>query len=343
MTLVDFLKSQYQTSDDGIFVADIEGYWSNLDKEENKTFIELLQHSSAREALKKHYPWFEDVIFSPKRQAGLEILQLCGDEICIDYGCMWGALTLPLARRIKLVLGVDQTLESLQFLKARLRDEGLNNVVLLRNNLRQMPLFPENARADVAIVNGVLEWIPEVGDIELKTYFGKHQAKNYLGHPGEQQELFLRRVYENLNDKGKLYLAIENRFDFKMFFGIKDPHSDTMFTSIAPRKLANFISLRKLGRPYVNWLYSFDGINSLLKKAGFSKVDLYRCSPDYRFPESIIHHDYPMDNSRLINSWKNENGKITFRRTGARIAEYVVKRALKIKALAPSIIAIGHK
>lgn len=342
MTLVDFLKSHYKTSD-GLFVADIEGYWSNLSKADNKIMLESLRDGTAREALVRHQPWLEDVIFSPKRQAGLEILQLSGDEVCIDYGCMWGALTVPLAKRTKFVLGVDQTLESLQFLKARLREEGLDNVALLRNDLRKMPVFVEEARVDVAIVNGVLEWIPEVGDIELKTYYGKHHEKSYSGHPEEQQESFLHRVYQNLNENGKLYLAIENRFDFKMFLGVKDPHSYTMFTTIVPRNLANLISLRKLGRPYVNWLYSFNGIDSLLKKTGFSKVDLYRCFPDYRFPESIIHHDCPMDNYRFINSWKNANGKITIKRAGARIAELVVKRVLKIKAFAPSIIAIGYK
>ena len=51
----------------------------------------------------------------------LDLIQLHGDEVCIDYGCMWGALTVPLALRTRFVLGVDQTLESLQFLKARLR------------------------------------------------------------------------------------------------------------------------------------------------------------------------------------------------------------------------------
>jgi len=343
MTLIEFINTNYQKNYDDIYQADVEGYWSNFNKEENKILIESLQYKSAKEALREFEPRFEDIIFSPKRQAGLEMLQLQGDEVCIDYGCMWGALTIPLALRTKLVLGVDQTMESLQFLKARLRDEGLDNVMLLRNDLRKMPLFPEEARADVAIVNGVLEWIPEVGNIELGNYFGKHQKKKYSDHPGEQQELFLRRVYENLSEKGKLYLAIENRFDFKMFFGIKDPHSDTIFTTIAPRILANFISLKKLGRPYVNWLYSFNGINSLMKKVGFSEIDLYRCYPDYRFPESIVYYDHPTDNSRLIKSWRNEKGKITFRRTGARIIEFILKRMLKVKNLAPSIIAIGYK
>ncbi len=343
MEIKDFLSSKYKISDDGIFMADVEGYWSNLNKEDNKNLLASLQYRSAREVLKERHPVFEDVIFSPKRQAGLELLNLRGDETCIDYGCMWGAMTLPLARRTKLVVGVDQTLESLQFLKARLRDDGLDNVVLFRNDLRKMPHLPKHSHVDVAIINGVLEWIPEVGVIELGKYYGKHHKKKYFDHPGEQQKDFLRRVYDNLSEKGKLYLAIENRYDFKMFFGIKDPHSFTMYTTILPRKMANFISLKKLGRPYVNWIYSFNGIYSLLKETGFSKVDLYRCSPDYRFPEIIVHHDYQIDTSRLISSWRNEKGKITFRRTGARIAEFIAKRVLKIKSLAPSIIAIGYK
>ena len=343
MTLINFLNSNYKISGDGLFVADAEGYWSNLTKADNKIMIESLKDGTARETLLKHQPWLEDVIYSPKRQAGLELLQLHGDEFCIDYGCMWGALTVPLALRTKFVLGVDQTLESLQFLKVRLRDEGVDNVALLRNDLRKMPILPDQVRVDVAVVNGVLEWIPEDGDIELKTYYGKHHNKAYSGHPKEQQESFLRRVYQNLNEKGKLYLAIENRFDFKMFLGVKDPHSNTLFTSILPRKASNMTSLAKLGRPYVNWTYSFEDVASLLKRTGFSKVDLYMCFPDYRFPEIIIHYDSPLDNYRPTISRRNANGKITIKRTGARIAEFITFRVLKAKTLAPSIIAIGYK
>lgn len=343
MKLVEFLRSHYPMGEDGIFDANSDGYWSNLSKDENRRMLESLRHGTAREALLKHQPWLADVIYSPKRQAGLEMLQLRGDEVCIDYGCMWGALTVPLALRTKFVLGVDQTLESLQFLKARLSEEGVDNVALLRNDLRKMPAFPEQARVDVAVVNGVLEWIPEIGDIELKTYYGKHHKKTYSGHPGEQQESFLRRVHQNLNENGKLYFAIENRFDFKMFLGLKDPHSNTLFTSVVPRKVADWISLAKLGRPYINWIYSFCGIAALLKRTGFSKVDLYMCFPDYRFPERIIPYDRPLDSYRLTISRINANGKTTIKRRIGRMAEFVAFRVLKAKALAPSIIAIGHK
>jgi hypothetical protein len=341
--LLEYLHTKYKVIDSGFFTANIEGYWSNLSKEENKIIVESLKHSSARDVLLRHQPWLEDIIYSPKRQAGLEMLQLQGDEVCIDYGCMWGALTVPLALRTKFVIGVDQTLESLQFLRARLRDEGVDNVALLRNDLRKMPVFPERARVDVAIVNGVLEWIPEDGDIELKAYYGKHQKKAYAAHPEEQQRAFLHHIYQNLNEQGKLYLAIENRFDFKMFLGVKDPHSNTLFTSVLPRKVANWISLAKLGRPYINWTYSFEGIARLLRKTGFSKVDMYMSFPDYQFPESIIPYDHPLDNYRSTISRRNAHGKKTIKRTFGKIAELVAFKILKSKSLAPSIIAIGHK
>jgi len=343
MKLFNYLKSKYPLSEEGIFLADSNGYWSNLSKEKNIALIESLKTMSAREAMLRCQPWLEKVIYSPKRQAGLELLQLSGQETCIDYGCMWGALTIPLALRTKFVLGVDQTMESLQFLKARLRDEGLDNVALLRNDLRKMPVFPVQIQVDVAVVNGVLEWIPEIGDIELETYYGKYHTKAYFSHPAKQQESFLCHVHQSLNEKGKLYLAIENRFDFKMFLGVRDPHSNTLLTSVLPRKIANLVSLAKLGRPYINWTYSFGGIVSLLKRTGFSKVDLYMCFPDYRFPESIIHYNSPFENYRPTISRKNAEGKITIKRTGARTAELIAFRFLKAKALAPSIIAIGYK
>ncbi len=342
-SLVDFLHSQYAMID-GLFVADVEGYWSNLTKAENKVILESLKNDSARETLLRYQPWIENVIYSPKRQAGLELLQLQGDEVCIDYGCMWGALTVPLALRTRFVLSVDQTLESLQFLKARLRDESVDNVALLRNDLRKMPVFPEHVRVDIAVVNGVLEWIPEIGDIELKTYYGRRHMKAYSGCPGEQQEAFLRRVHENLNEEGRLYLAIENRFDFKMFLGIRDPHSNTLFTTILPRKVANWLSLAKLGRSYVNWTYSFGGIASLLKRAGFSRVELYMCFPDYRFPERIIPYENKwLKDFRPTISIRDINGRVGFRRLVGRFVETMVFKVFRLKSLSPSIIAVAEK
>lgn len=339
---MDKMLERYERNADGILCSKNAGYWSNLDRSENDDFVKDLKNaSSAKEALLRRYPEYFDIIYSPKREAGLEYLDLRGDETCVDYGCMWGALTIPLAKRTKYVLGVDQTLQSLMFLRCRVEDEKLNNIDLLCENLNSMSIS-ENS-SDVAVVSGVLEWIPEKGEIELKQYYGKRAKKDYSGSPRDMQIEFLRKVYLSLKQNGKLYLAIENRYDFKMFMGLRDPHSNLMLTSILPRKLANCISMRKLGRPYMNWLYSFPDLKALLWAVGFNTVKLYCCFPDYHFPEFISPYDYKLAGFNPTISLRDQKGKITTRRVGRVISELLLFKYLKARSIAPAIIAIATK
>src|ERR1017187_608461 len=114
-----------------------EEYWSNLSQDENAELLQAISRlGSATLAMQSTHPELYDVVYSPKRQAGLELLDLSGDEIAIDYGCMWGALTIPLAKRVRWVLGIDQTAASLAFLSARRKESGCDNITLLRQNLK---------------------------------------------------------------------------------------------------------------------------------------------------------------------------------------------------------------
>lgn len=335
------LQDGYKKIAENIFISDKAGYWSNLDKDESRRLADEAEKIGPRDAVRTHHPYYFNVIFSPKRQGGLELLSLSGKESCVDYGCMWGAMTIPLAKRCNYVLGVDQTLDSLRFLGTRVKEEKLDNVDLLCSNLKDLKNFKN--RFDVALVNGVLEWIPEDGDIELKNYYGQYRPKLYVGNPGEQQVDFLKNVHQNLSEKGRIYLAIENRFDFKMFFGAKEPHSNLFFVSFLPRKIADWISMIKLGRPFTNWLYSFQGVKKLLLKSGFSRVELYMCFPDYRYPERIVNYNGSLKNFTPTISLKNENGQGSYKRSLARIGEFMLFKVLRLKFFAPSIIAIGYK
>jgi hypothetical protein len=341
MIIREELKNLFKETEENIFYSGSQGYWSNLNKDENARLLASVMSLGTQGAISKYHPEISEVIFSPKRAGGLELLDLSGDETCVDYGCMWGALTIPLAKRCKYVLGVDQTPDSLRFLKARLKEDVLNNVDLLCSNLKKIEVLKN--KFDIAIVNGVLEWIPEEGNVELKSYFGKFGAKDYSACPGELQLSFLKKAFENLSDNGKLYLSIENRYDFKMFLGVNDPHANIPFASVLPRSLANHESRLLLGRPYVNWLYSFNGIHRLLRNAGFCKIDLYMCFPDYRFPERIIPYEKSITNYSLTISAFNSHGKKTFKRLFARSAEYLAFKMAGLRCLAPSIIAVAHK
>ncbi|MBT5953191.1 class I SAM-dependent methyltransferase [bacterium] len=337
------LISLFPNTDKGVlFNKKVAGYWSNIEKAENKKLIDDLDNNSTETVIQKYLPHLTRVIFSNERSGGLELLNLTGNETCIDYGCMWGGMTIPLSKRTKTVVGVDQTLESLKFLNHRAQEENQDNIILINEDIKEFPCL-EN-KVDIAIINGVLEWVPEHGSIELSKYYGKFSKKNYKQTPIEIQKNFLKKVHNNLSSNGQLYLAIENRYDLNMFIGLPDPHSNLKFTSILPRRLANLVSKALLGRPYVTWIYSFNKLKKLLIDSGFSDVELYMCFPNYRFPKKILPYDsqHLSDFHTLIPE-KNDFGKTTIKRRIRRKLENFIFRTLKMKFFSPSIIAIAKQ
>jgi hypothetical protein len=330
-------KAGYRKSETGIFKSGNSGYWSNLDKQENKEFIDLLQNITPLEAVRKMIPQQEDHIFSPKREAALELLDINAGNVCIDYGCMWGVLSIGLAKRGAVVVAIDQTEESLEFLNARKKHESLDSIIIVQDDIRKVDL--ENF-ADYAIVNGVLEWIPETGDIEIKQFIGKRKTRvQKAASPQEIQLNFLKKTRENLKDNGELLLAIENRYDYTQFIGKKDPHANLFLTSILPRPLANLISMFVLGRPYVNYLYSFQSLKELIIQAGFSEVNLYATFPHYHMPELILPYQNGITKYRKYYSIRGSSWK----RKIVYLIEYILMKYFKGKFFSPAILVVAKK
>ena len=235
------------------------------------------------------------------------------------------------------MIAIDQTLDSLAFLSSRSKFENLDNITCVQDDIRKVQL---EALADFAVVNGVLEWVPEEGDIEIKKYYGKKLAKDYEAvNPELTQMKFLEGVGKSLKEGGKLLLAIENRLDYTHFLGKPDPHVNLPFTAILPRVLANAVSKICLGRPYVNYLYSFPKIKRMLVKAGFKMVDLYAVFPDYRYPSLILPFKGGIERYAKYWPWRD----ISWKRRIAYSIEYVLMAILKARILAPSIIAVAKK
>lgn len=330
-------SSGYVKDGKGIFKSGRGGYWSNLNKEDNKNFLEALREQGPREAVKRVIPQYEDIIFSPSREGALELLDIQKGDIGIDYGCMWGVLSVGMAKRGASVVAIDQTFDSLDFLKARGKDEGLENIVCVQDDIREVRL---KGLADFSVVNGVLEWVPEFGEIELGKYYGKKQEKSYDElNPYRAQQKFLETVSGNLKVGGKLLLAIENRYDYTHFLGKPDPHANLLFTAVLPREIASWISKIRLGRPYVNYLYSFPRMKKMILKAGFSKVDLYMAFPDYRYPSMIFPYEKGVNKYQRYWEWRN----ISWKRKIAYSIEYFLMKILRARFFAPSIIAIAEK
>ena len=74
----------------------------------------------------------------------------------IDYCSKWGALSVGMAKRGHQVISVDKSYENLKFLKNRSQEEGLDNIHLVQDDIKEVKF--KNI-ADFAILNDVLEVI----------------------------------------------------------------------------------------------------------------------------------------------------------------------------------------
>lgn len=340
----EYLSNNYKKCVDSIFLSGNFGYWSNLSKAQNDEFTKILENKDSKTAVKSFMPQFEDMIFSAKREAALELLDHNKEGVCIDYGAMWGVLSVGMAKRGHQVIAVDQTYDSLNFLKFRSIEEKLDNIHLVQDDLRKVKF---KDIADYAIVNGVLEWIPETSEVVVDEYHDGSDNEKRNTHnnvvskkPRDMQLAFLKSVYESLKPGGQLLLTIENKFSYEYFMGKPDPHVNLLFTTFLPRSISNFISQIFRKKDYRTHIYSFTELIKLIKEAGFSKLDDYCCFPMYHFPALIVpnsssgidEYDPYEDKNRI--TWK---GKIAFR------VEILLMKFFKARNLCPSIVIVARK
>lgn len=322
-----------------IFKSGKKGYWSNLSKEENNRFNKMIKNSGAKKAVQSLIPQFEDMIYSEKREGSLELLDHTQKGVCIDFGCMWGVLSIGMAKRGHSVIAIDQTYESLFFLKKRIEEDKLNNIFMIQDDIKETKF---NDIANYAIVNGVLEWVPIIEEVEVKKFYRKNY-KSYIKNlekPDKIQKKFLKTIYKSLKTDGKMLLSIENRHSYQYYMGKKDPHSNLLFTTFLPRFLSNFISNIFHNKPYKNYIYSFKDMENMVIGAGFKECKTFMCYPDYHFPEMILRYS----DQGILNYGKYPNkNRITIKQKISYYVEYVLMKYLKAKFFSPAIIIIAKK
>lgn len=330
----------------GIYTdSKVQGYWSHLTKTEQALLLSEIKTHTCRNVVRKSLPNLESYMFSPVRATGLKVLGIRPNDIGIDYGCMWGNLLLHAAKHCEAIVGIDQTRESLLFLRKRVVEENLHHKCFLvhanlRNDIKLHRIF------DFAVINGVLEWVPDSSEFTRAPIFrGRLSLKKPLREPRLSQLEFLRMVHRNLKTGGKLYLAIENRYDYQFFLWKLDPHTKTLYTPFLPRGIANFLSNVWRNRPYANYLYSHDALENILREAGFRTITKYAVFPTYKYPRTIISLDSRnLDQYQpFYNSAETKNPvKISFRKIRLFLDMLIYKR-LGLLELAPSFIVIATR
>lgn len=333
------IEQGYVEDENNIFKSGKQGYWSNLSKEENENFTEILNNSGTRAAVKSINPQYEEMIYSEKREAALELLDHEQPGICIDYGCMWGVLSIGMAKRGHHVVAVDQTYPSLDFLHHRIKEDKLDKVTIVQDDIKKIE-FKE--LADYALVNGVLEWIPIIEDVEVKDYYSGNSNTNATKSPNPKnmQEEFINTVFTSLKKGGKMLLAIENRHCYQYYMGRKDPHANLLFTTFLPRFISTMVSKIFHHKSYRNYIYSFKDMESIVKKSGFIKCEQFMSFPDYHFPELIL--EYSKHGLSQYRKYPNKL-RTTKKQKIAYYVEYFIMKYFGAKFFAPAIVIVATK
>lgn len=228
---------------------------------------------ASKDYIHRKYPWFYEYMTEATRANCVNLFSPDRFERALDIGFGYGSITLSLSDVFEKVVGLEDSIERLHILKARIASSGRDNIELVHGDALRMPFRKDTF--DAATIIGVLEWVGLTDKVHLVE---------------EVQLSFLKGVYDVMREGGEVVIGIENRTGFQYLFGWKD-HTNIWGTNLMPRALANLYTKLRLGEPYRAYTYSHIGYRKLMKKAGFKDVEIFCALRSYRFPKYIISLD----------------------------------------------------
>lgn len=253
--------------------TDAKFYWGEIPESSMDAMLDVIKdkgYDAGLDYLEENFPGRSKFVFNVSRSDWRFAVDIKPGMKILDLGCGWGTHSFPLADLGAEVYAVDITTQRVDFVEARKQSEKKENIHPLVANVMELP-FSEGS-FDLIVSNGVLEWVG---------------LQEQYGNPRQVQEKFLKLMHGLLKKDGVLYVGIENRFALSYFARGID-HSGIRYTSLMPRKLANFYTNKKLKKPYLTYTYTQNGYKKLFKAMGFKKVNTYIPFPGYNNPSSLV-------------------------------------------------------
>lgn len=212
--------------------------------------------------------------FTNEAKAGFYLmLPAPTNGLAIDLGAGSGIIAGTLASKFRRVIALERDPRWCEFMRHRFAEDEVPVEVIEGSAMA----IPEAARdADLAVVNGVLEWVASGSDKAV-----------LRRRPSSVQLSFLRGVLRTLRRGGRLGLAIENRFHYENFRGAS-PHGEPPYATVLPRSIANMITHAQRGESYRTWIYGTRGYRHLLRAAGFVNIEIRAAIPSYHRPTRVI-------------------------------------------------------
>lgn len=219
--------------------------------------------------LSEHNEWAILYQLSSSRKNIVSVINIDKNQNVLEIGSGMGAITGALAEKANYVDCID--LSKKRSYANAYRNQKYSNITIHVGNFEDIIL---NKKYDIVVVIGVLEY-----------------AGSFLNSK-EPYMQFLSNISNLLNDNGKVYIAIENKFGLKYFAGCNEDHLGRPFVGIegySDKKVRTF---------------SYSEISELLN-INFKDIYFYFPFPDYKLPSVIYSEDYLPNETASIASYLN--------------------------------------
>ncbi len=263
---------RYHRSDDDQFFAEYlpDTFLQHLEQAPQKGWKTVVEEGLQGVTGNVH-DFSVDYFLKSYRSDFVEKLGLKEGDNVLDLGCGWGFASQRALEQGANVVSCEVAVKRLRFCATRFEQEGFAGrfVGLEFDANKDYPFKPQSFNA--IIVSGLMEWLPCTTE----------------GDPDAIQMRFLKKIFELLRPGGVLYIAIENRYWGPYFRGARDEHTFQRFLSIAPRKVANAISMNRIKKGYRAYCHSFIFYTAMMKKAGFASLSIDCPKPGYNTPKTV--------------------------------------------------------
>lgn len=219
--------------------------------------------------LSEHNEWAILYQLSSSRKNIVSVINIDKNQNVLEIGSGMGAITGALAEKANYVDCID--LSKRRSYANAYRNQKYSNITIHVGNFEDIIL---DKKYDIVVVIGVLEY-----------------AGSFLNSK-EPYMQFLSNISNLLNDNGKVYIAIENKFGLKYFAGCNEDHLGRPFAGIegySNKKVRTF---------------SYSEISELLN-INFKDIYFYFPFPDYKLPSVIYSEDYLPNETASIASYLN--------------------------------------
>lgn len=248
-----------------------ENYWENTGKvrmnyrfyhgtdtysdgEVEDRLLEIVRtQENPEEALLDDTDWALLYHLSPVRENLLEWYDFGKDKTLLEIGAGCGGVTGLFCRKLSRVVAVD--LSKKRSLINAQRNREAENLEIIVGNF-------EDIQTDEKF-----DYVTLIGVLEYSIY--------YISSSDPFVDM-LKKARSYLKPGGKLIVAIENKYGIKYWAGATEDHTGRPFDGI-------------MGYSGVERVRTFsrNGLERLLKKAGFEDLQFYYPLPDYKLPMQV--------------------------------------------------------